>query len=58
MREPAILSVISFLLVMLMVYLWASKDNLIKNKTLTPLEYLWKFKSITGKSDLANWRKI
>jgi len=51
MREPAILSVISFLLVMLMVYLWASKDNLIKNKTLTPLEYLWKFKCITGKSE-------
>ena len=51
MREPAILSVISFLLVMLMVYLWASKRNLIKNKTLTPLEYLWKFKCITGKSE-------
>ena len=51
MREPAILSVISFLLVMLMVYLWASKGNLIKNKTLTPHEYLWKFKCITGKSE-------
>jgi len=51
MLEPAILSVISFLLVMLMVYLWASNRNLIKNETLTPHEYLWKLKCITGKSE-------
>ena len=51
MREPLILSVISFLLVMLIVYLWASRRNLIRNRALTPKEYLWKFKSITDKSE-------
>jgi hypothetical protein len=51
MREPAILSIISFLLAMLMVYLWASKRNLIKNRALTPQEYLWKLKDITCKSE-------
>ena len=51
MLEPAILFVISFLLVGLMVYLWASKRNLIKNRALTPQEYLWKLKCITGKSE-------
>ena len=51
MLEPAILSVIIFLLVMLMVYLWASRRNLIKNRALTPLEYLWKLKCITGRSE-------
>ena len=51
MREPANLSVISFLLVMLIVYLWASRRNLIRNRALTPKEYLWKFKSITDKSE-------
>ena len=51
MSEPAILSLIPFLLVMLIVYLWASRRNLIKNKALTPQEYLWKLKQITGKSE-------
>jgi hypothetical protein len=51
MFEPTILSVIFFLLVMLMVYLWASQTNLIKNRPLTPQEYLWKLKQITGKSE-------
>ena len=51
MLEPAILPIISFLLVMLMVYLWANKRNLIKNRPLTPHEYLWKLKCITRKSE-------
>ena len=51
MLEPTILSLISFLLVMLIVYLWTSKRNLIKNRALTPKEYLWKLKCITGKSE-------
>ena len=51
MLEPAILSVISFLLVMIVVYLWASQRNLIKNKALTPKEYLWKLKQISDKSE-------
>ena len=51
MFEPSILSLISFLLVMLIVYLWASRRNLIKNKALTPQDYLWKLKQITGKSE-------
>jgi len=51
MIEPALFLVISFLLVMLVVYLWASKRNLIKFRALTPLEYLWKLKNITGKSE-------
>ena len=51
MLEPAILSVISFLLVMLLVYLWVSTRNLLKNRALTSKEYLWKLKCITGKSE-------
>ena len=51
MLEPTILFVISFLLFMLMVYLWASQSNLIKTRPLTPLEYLWKLKQITDKSE-------
>ncbi|MGD9300077.1 MAG: hypothetical protein PVI13_00785 [Desulfobacterales bacterium] len=51
MLEPAILAAISFLLVMLIAYLWASKRNLIKHKALTPHEYLWKLKCITDKSE-------
>ena len=51
MLEPAILSVISFLLVMLVVYLWASQRNLIKNRVLKPKEYLWKLKQISDKSE-------
>jgi len=51
MLEPTILSLISFLLVMLIVYLWTSKRNLVKNRALTPKEYLWKLKCITGKSE-------
>ena len=51
MLEPAIFSVIFFLLAMLMVYLWVSRRSTIKNKALTPQEYLWKLKCITGKSE-------
>ena len=51
MLEPAIRFAISFLLIMLLVYVWASKRNLLKNRPLTPQEYLWKLKCITGKSE-------
>ena len=51
MLEPALFLLISFLLVMLVVYLWASQRNLIKNKALTPKEYLWKLKQISDKSE-------
>jgi hypothetical protein len=51
MLEPALFLLISFLLVMLLVYLWASQRNLIKIRALTPQEYLWKLKQITGKSE-------
>ena len=51
MLEPAILSLISFLLVILTVYLWASKRNLTKTRKITSEEYLWKLKRITGKSE-------
>ena len=51
MLEPAIPFAMFFLVIMLMVYLWASQGNLIKNRPLTPQEYLWKLKQITGKSE-------
>jgi hypothetical protein len=51
MLEPALFFLISFLLVMLVVYLWASQRNLIKNRALTPQEYLWKLKQISDKSE-------
>ncbi len=51
MLEPGLFLLISFLLVMLLVYLWASQRNLIKIRALTPQEYLWKLKQITGKSE-------
>lgn len=51
MLEPATLFVMFFLLVMLVVYLWASKGNLIKLRPLTPQDYLWKLKCISGKSE-------
>ena len=51
MLEPALFLLIFFLLVMLVVYLWASQRNLIKNRTLTPQEYLWKLKQISDKSE-------
>ena len=51
MLEPTIVSVISFLLVMLVVYLWASQRNVAKARTLTNQEYLWRLKQITGKSE-------
>ena len=38
MLEPTIVSVISFLLVMLVVYLWASQRNVAKARTLTDQE--------------------
>ena len=51
MFGSALFPIISFLLVMLAVYLWASQRNLIKNKVLTPNEYLWKLKQISDKSE-------
>ena len=51
MLEPTILSLILFLIVMLLVYLWASRRNLIKIRALTPQEYLWRLKQITDKSE-------
>jgi hypothetical protein len=51
MPEPVLFLLISFLLAMLMVYLWASQRNLIKNRALTLQEYLWKLNQITGKSE-------
>ncbi len=51
MHGPEIFSLTSFLVVMLVIYLYFSKRNLVKNKKLTPLEYLWKLKQITGKSE-------
>ena len=51
MLGPALFLIISFLLVMLVVYLCASQRNLIKNRALTPKEYLWKLKQISDKSE-------
>ena len=51
MFAPALFFLISFLLIMLAVYLWASRRNLIKNRALTPQEYLWKLKQISEKSE-------
>ena len=51
MLAPALFLLISFLLVMLVVYLWASQRNLIKNRALTPKEYLWKLKQISDRSE-------
>ena len=51
MLEPVLYFLISFLLIMVMVYLWASQRNLAKNKPLTLQDYLWKLKQITGKSE-------
>ena len=51
MFEPALFSIIFFLIVMLIVYLWASQRNLIKIRALTPQEYLWRLKQITDKSE-------
>ncbi len=51
MLEPTIISVISFLIVMLVVYLWASQRNLAKTRPSTHQEYLWRLKQITGKSE-------
>ena len=51
MFPSALFFLISFLLIMLAVYLWASQRNLIKNRALTPQEYLWKLKQISDKSE-------
>jgi hypothetical protein len=51
MLEATILSVIAFLFVMLVIYIWASQRNLVKARSLTDQEYLWKLKQITGKSE-------
>ncbi len=51
MLEPTILSLTLFLLVMLVVYLWASQRNVAKTRPLTHQQYLWRLKQITGKSE-------
>ena len=51
MIQPASFLLISFLLVLLLVYLWASQRNLVKDRALTPREYLWKLKQISDKSE-------
>jgi hypothetical protein len=51
MFEPAFLPLLVFLLVVLAIYQWVSRRNLIKNKALTPNEYLWKLKQITNRSE-------
>ena len=51
MFQPALFLLIFFLLIMLGVYLWASQRNLIKNRALTPRDYLWKLKQISDKSE-------
>ncbi len=51
MYESMLFLLIAFLLVILVVYLWASQRNLVKIRALTPQEYLWKLKQITGKSE-------
>ena len=51
MSGPEILSLTSFLVVMVVIYLFLSKRNLIKIKPLTLPEYLWKLKQIIDKSE-------
>ena len=51
MLEPTILTIILFLLVMLVVYLWVSQRNVAKTRPLTQQQYLWRLKQITGKSE-------
>ena len=51
MLGPVLFLLISFLLVMLVIYLGVSQRNLIKIRALTPQEYLWRLKQITGKSE-------
>ena len=51
MLEPALFLLVSFLFVMLVVYLWASRRNLVKIRAFTPQEYLWRLKQITDKSE-------
>ena len=57
MLKPTIPSVISFLLAMLVVYLWASQRNLAKTRPSTHQEYLWRLKQITGKSGIRKFSK-
>ena len=56
MFHPTLFLLVSFLLVMLVVYLWASQGNLIKKGALTFNEYLWKLKQISGKSEYELFR--
>ena len=51
MHGPEILVLASFLFVILIIYLFFSIRNLIKNKSLEPIDYLWKLKQIIGKSE-------
>ncbi|NNK84895.1 MAG: hypothetical protein HKO91_05020 [Desulfobacterales bacterium] len=46
-----IIAITAFLLVCLILYLRFSLRNLIKNRTLTSQDYLWKLKNITDKSE-------
>lgn len=51
MFESLILPLISFLFILLVIYIWLSRRNLTRNKTTTPHDDLWKLKLITGKSE-------
>jgi len=53
MSTYEIIAITAFLLVCLILYLRFSLRNLIKNRTLTSLDYLWKLKNITGQSEYA-----
>ena len=51
MNTYEIIGLTAFLLVCLIFYLRFSLRHLKKDKTVTPLDYLWRLKSITGKSE-------
>jgi hypothetical protein len=51
MHGTEILLLAAFLFIILILYLVFSIRNLIKNKSLEPIEYLWKLKQIIGKSE-------
>jgi hypothetical protein len=51
MHGTEILLLAAFLFIILILYLVFSISNLIKNKSLEPIEYLWKLKQIIGKSE-------
>ncbi|MBT8367812.1 MAG: hypothetical protein KJP23_24225 [Deltaproteobacteria bacterium] len=51
MFESLLLPLISYLFVLLVIHFWMGRRNLVRNKTLTPFDDLWKLKQITGKSE-------